>query len=191
LAERKYTVESIKPRIEAFLQTLLHNGRFRVKFEVVEGDNPHPELENPEVIVKFTGPDVELLLDNRAELLLALEHLTMEALRMPPEDHALLCFDANDYRMLRIEELRLSAAAAADKVKRTGRPFAFNPMSSRERRIIHLALRDELEVRSESSGIGPRRQLVIYPADMPSQPDGAFAAAGPSRPGPGPRRRRR
>jgi len=189
LGERKYTVESVKPRIEAFLEKLLHNGRFRVKFEVAEGNNPHPEIENPEVIVRFSGPDVELLLNNRAEMLLALEHVTMEALRLPPEDHALLCFDANDYRMLRIEELRLSAAAAADKVKRTGRPFAFNPMSSRERRVIHLALRDEHEVRSESSGIGPRRQLVIYPADMPAQPDGAFAVTGPSRPAPGRRRR--
>ena len=60
-------------------------------------------------MVKFTGPDVDLLLSNRAELLLALEHVTMEMLRMPSEDHSRISFDANDYRLLRIEELRLSA----------------------------------------------------------------------------------
>ena len=81
------------------------------------------------MVVRFSGPDVDLLLGNRAELLLALEHLTMEALRMPSEDHSRISFDANDYRMLRIEELRMSAVAAAEKVKRTG---AAVPLQSHE-----------------------------------------------------------
>src|SRR5947208_13309143 len=122
-------------------------------------------------MVKFLGPDVDLLLSNRAELLLALEHVTMEMLRMPSEDHSRLSFDAQDYRMLRIEELRLSAATAAEKVKRTGVPFRFNPMNSRERRVIHLSLRNETEVRSESTGFGGHRQVVIYPAGMASLPE--------------------
>lgn len=168
--EPKYKVESVESRIDQFLRPLLKKAGLQLTYEITEASNPHPEIENPEVLVKFSGPDVELILNNRAELLLALEHLTMEMLRMPPQDHSLLCFDANDYRILRIEELRLSAVAAAEKVKRTGAPFTFNPMTSRERRIIHLALRDEGEVRSESAGIGNRRQVVIYPAGMPSQP---------------------
>ncbi len=113
------------------------------------------DFETPDVVVKFSGPDVDLLLANRAELLLALEHVTMEMLRMPSEDHSRISFDANDYRLLRIEELRLSAMTAAEKVKRTGVPFRFNPMNSRERRVIHLALRNETAVRSESVGRGP------------------------------------
>jgi spoIIIJ-associated protein len=72
-------------------------------------------------------------------------------------------FDANDYRMLRIEELRLSAETAAEKVRRTGVPFKFNPMSSRERRVLHLALRNDSSVRTESEGLPPRRQVVVYP----------------------------
>jgi spoIIIJ-associated protein len=117
--------------------------------------------------VKFTGPDVDLLLNNKAEIMLAVEFLTMEALRMPAEDHSRLCFDANDYRMMRIEELRLSALTAAEKVKQTRRPFHFNPMNSRERRIIHLSLSKETEIRSESTGTGPFRQVVVLPIDMP------------------------
>jgi spoIIIJ-associated protein len=130
----------------------------------------HPEVENPEVTVQFSGEDTDLLLANRAELLLALEHLAMESLRIPPEDHSLLSFDANDYRLLRIEELRMSATAAAEKVKKTHVPFHFNPMTSRERRIIHLALREEKDLRSESVGVGPARAVVIVPADMPTPP---------------------
>jgi spoIIIJ-associated protein len=108
-------------------------------------------------------------------------------LRVPSEDHSRIAFDANDYRLLRIEELRLSATTAADKVKRTGVPFRFNPMNSRERRVIHLALRNEPAVRSESLGAGPARQVVVYPAGMASLPeppqDPGLAAR---RPGPGP-----
>ena len=73
---------------------------------------------------------------------------------MPSEDHSLLCFDADDYRMLRIEELRLAAMTAAEKAIRTRAPFRFNPMTSRERRVIHMALRGQSAVRSESIGVG-------------------------------------
>jgi spoIIIJ-associated protein len=159
-------------------------------YEMADGEATGDDFETPDVVVKFNGPDVEYLLANRAELLLALEHVTMEALRMPSEDHSRISFDANDYRLLRIEELRLSAAAAAEKVKRTGQPFRFNPMNSRERRVIHLALRNETGLRSESSGSGGYRQVVVYPAGMASLPELPPPAFAPRRDGPfgGPRR---
>ena len=166
----KYTVESLRPKLEEFLTPLLEHAGFELTYELHASENPHPEVENPEVTVKFSGADVDLLLSNRGELLLALEHLSTEAMHVPAEDHSLISFDANDYRLLRIEELRLSALTAAEKVKRTHTPFHFNPMTSRERRVIHLALRDEKDLRSESLGVGPARAVVIVPADMATPP---------------------
>ena len=90
---------------------------------------------------------------------------------MAPEEHSRLCFDANDHRVLRIEELRMSALAAAERVQKIRQPFHFSPMNSRERRIIHLALRDETDVRSESVGEGPIRQVVVVPSDMKTLPE--------------------
>jgi spoIIIJ-associated protein len=168
LSSKKYTVESIGPRLDLFLRPTLKRAGFELDYTLTEVESVHPEFESPEVTVQFKGQDVDLLLGNKAELLLALEQVTMEALRMPSEDHSRLSFDANDYRMLRIEELRLSASAAAEKVKHTGSPFFFNPMNSRERRVIHMALRNESELRSESAGFGSQRQVVVYPAGMPS-----------------------
>ena len=165
--EKKYTVAGIGPRIDSFLRNIIREGGFALTFEIAEGDHIHPDLDDPEVAVKFQGRDVDILLENRGELLLAIEHLTMEVLGVPGEDHSRIYFDANDYRVLRIEELRLSAVAAAEKVKQTGAPFHFNPMSSRERRIVHLSLRGESSIRSESAGSGPYRQVVILPIDMP------------------------
>ncbi len=165
--EKIYTVAATGPRIQEFLRQTIANMGLDLSFEILEGQHLHPDLEDPDLLVKFSGPDVDILLANKAELLLALEMLSMEVLAMPAEHHSLLCFDCNDYRALRIEELRLSALTAAENVKRTRRPFHFNPMSSRERRIIHLCLRNETDIRSESTGTGPFRQVVVLPVGMP------------------------
>lgn len=165
--EQKYTVSSTGPRIEEFLDAILDDMDFDVAYEILEGMHTHPDLEDPDLVIQFSGPDVDLMLGNKAEVLLALEFLTMEALRLPPDHHSRLCFDANDYRLMRIEELRLSAVTAAERVKKTRSPFHFSPMSSRERRIIHLSLRNETDIRSESTGSGPFRQVVVLPIDMP------------------------
>ena len=184
--EQKYTVSGTGPRIEEFLEMALNDMDLDVSYEILDGVHTHPDLEDPDLVIKFSGPEVDLLLSNKAEVLLALEFLTMEALRMPPEDHSRLCFDANDYRLMRIEELRLSAITAAERVKQTRRPFHFNPMSSRERRIIHLCLRNETDIRSESTGSGPFRQVVVLPIDMPlPEPIRPPRPGPPRRDGPG------
>ncbi len=190
MSQRNYTVASIGSRIDGFLRPVLDAAGFKVRYEIQDGEAAESDFETPDVVVKFSGPDVDLLLSNRAELLLALEHVTMEMLRMPSEHHSRISFDANDYRALRIEELRLSAVTVAEKVKRTGAPFRFNPMNSRERRVLHLALRGETSLRSESSGSGPARHVVVYPAGMASLPEPP-AAYEPRRSAPrgrGPRR---
>jgi spoIIIJ-associated protein len=179
----RYSAAELGPRLEAFLKPLLRTAGFELQFDVAEGEHAHPDFEDPDVVVRFRGPDVDILLENHAEVLLALEHLAMEILAIPADEHSLLCFDANDYRILRIEELRLSAMTAAERVKKTRSPFHFNPMSSRERRIIHLSLRNETAVRSESTGTGPYRQVVVVPADMkeipaPIMPPPSFRGGG-------------
>ena len=171
MSAKKYTVAEQGPRIEEFLKNVFRVANFSLQFAVSEGETPHPDFENPDLMVRFSGQDVDLLLSNKAELLLALEHLTMEALRLATDEHSRLCFDANDHRILRIEELRISAITAAERVKKTRQPFHFSPMNSRERRILHLSLRGETDVRSESVGEGPIRQVVIVPAEMKTLPE--------------------
>ena len=181
MTERKYSVSTAGLRIDGFLQETLQNAGINLQYEILDSQPTDDDFETPDIMVKFSGPDVDLLLANRAEMLLALEHVTMEMLRMPSEDHSRLSFDANDYRLLRIEELRLAAQTAGEKVKRTGVPFRFNPMNSRERRVIHLALRNEATLRSESGGQGPSRHVVVYPAGMASLPDPPPSFAPPRR----------
>ncbi len=180
MAEKKYSKADAEARIEEFLDMVLDDADFDLTYDITGGEGLHPDFENPDFLVRFEGPDVDILLSNKAEVLLALEQLTMEALGMAPEEHSRLCFDANDHRVLRVQELRMSAEAAAERVKKTRQPFHFSPMNSRERRILHLAMRNETDVRSESVGEGPIRQVVIVPKELTVMPE----AVRPPRPRP-------
>jgi len=141
-----------------------------------EADGNAPPMDaaaaTTEVVVAFRGADEALLLEHEAELLLALEHIAHRWLRLDPRLHDHVRFDCGDYRTTRLDELKLSARVAAQRVRETGQPFRFNPMSSRERRLIHLELNGAPGVRTMSEGAGDHRQLVIYPAnkkDFPPQ----------------------
>ena len=103
--------------------------------------------------------------DDVPELLRALELLALEMLRLPSGEHEKISFDCQNHRAQRIHELRMAASVAAEKVRKTGTPYQFSPMSSRERRIVHLALREEADLITQSEGEGMRRCLVVYPKD--------------------------
>lgn len=121
-----------------------------------------------DVVIKFRGEDEPLLLEKNGELLLALEHVAHRWLKLDPRLHDRVRFDCGEYRADRLAELKLSARVAAQRVRETGQVFRFNPMSSRERRVIHLELTGAPGVRTISEGSGDRRQLVIYPAGKES-----------------------
>jgi len=152
-------------RINEFLGSVVTHGGLRLKYRITV-DPPLPEerdWEKPEILVDFAGPDSTLLLEKGGELLRALELLAIEMLSLPSNEHERVCFDCMNQRKLRLEELRMAASVAAERVRKTSMPYEFAPMSSRERRIVHLALRDEADLHTESQGEGSRRCLVVYP----------------------------
>ncbi len=118
-----------------------------------------------EVLADLDGKDKEILLERGAEVLKAFEHLAFRALRLEPAYHEKIHIDSGGYRALRFEELKMTARVAAERVQSSRQPFRLNPMSSRERRIVHLALKDMIGIRTESVGVGEDRQVVIHPAD--------------------------
>lgn len=154
-------------KINDFLQSVVTLGGLRFKYRIII-DPPRPEnrdWENPDILVDFSGPDAPLLLERGGELLRALELLALEMLHLASGEHEKISFDCQNHRSMRLEELRVAATTAAEKVRQTGSPYFFAPMSSRERRIVHLALRDHADLRTESDGEGLRRRVVVYPAD--------------------------
>ncbi|HTA25158.1 MAG TPA: R3H domain-containing nucleic acid-binding protein [Terriglobales bacterium] len=154
-------------KINSFLTGVVTQGGLHLKYRITV-DPPLPDerdWERPEILVEFAGPDSTLLLERGCELLRAIELLAIEMLRLPGNEHEKICFDCMNQRKLRLEELRMAAGVAAERVRQTGAPYEFAPMSSRERRIVHLALRDHADLHTESQGEGGRRCLVVYPKD--------------------------
>jgi spoIIIJ-associated protein len=173
--------------IAAFLKTLTTTGGLRLKYRITAGAGAQdPDgLEAREIYVEMSGPDAMLLTQRGGELLRALEHIAAKIVRLEQEEHDTISFDANSFKALRARELKLSAETAAERVRSTSQPYSFNPMSSRERRMLHLAFRDYTDLETESSGEGLRRFVVVYlkGAVRPQAPELSSASAGarPSR----------
>src|SRR5215467_9960683 len=157
-------------QLNTFLGGVVKHARLKLRYLITVDPQiaDDRDWERPEVLVEFAGPDASLLLERGAELLRALELLAIEILHLPGNEHEKISFDCMGHRKARLEELRLAARVAAGKVRESGTPYHFAPMSSRERRILHLALRDEHDLRTESAGEGPRRSVVLYPKDYKS-----------------------
>jgi len=156
--------ERASGELKRFLDSALRETTLALTYEIVLQAGDGSSASGGDLVIAFQGPDQDSLLERNAELLLALEHLAHRWLRLDPRLHDRVRFDCGDYRTARLDELKLSARVAAQRVRETGQPFRFNPMSPRERRIIHLELTGAAGVRTASEGSGDRRQLVIYPA---------------------------
>jgi spoIIIJ-associated protein len=116
------------------------------------------------IAVNLAGPDRALLLSNSASLLNSLEYLVNKTYRTGKDESiASILFDTDNYRQHREAELRLLARMASEKVISQHRPLVLQPMTPRERRIVHLALAATEGVRTESTGTGDQRSVTIYP----------------------------
>ena len=161
-----------------FLHTTLHNARLDLTFAAPDDPDSEPGI----LTLHFFGPDTPLLTARNGELLLALEHLCTQVLRLTPDQHHRVSFDADSFKAQRHLELQQQAATAIASVRDTGKPYAFAPMSSRERRLLHLSL-VESGLPTSSSGIAPRRHVVLYPTDHDTrQPDSASPTHTPAIP---------
>ncbi len=159
-------IEAAK-EINELLNNIVRLGSFRLKYRIAVDPpaDPGSEWDRPAILVDFSGPDVDLLTERDAELLNALELVAVESAGDLLEDNERIVFDADGYRQDRTDELVEKAKAAADKVLDSGDPYAFAPMNSRERRVVHLALKETEGLRTESEGEGRDRHLVVYPKD--------------------------
>ncbi len=166
-------------KIAGFINTLNKLGGMKLKFRITAGDGAKDPagLEARVIYVELGGPDTPLLTQHNGELLRALETIAAQMLRLDQREHDLVSFDAASFKAIRAQELKMQAEVAADKVIRSGVPFAFPPMNSRERRLLHMSFREIEGVETASSGEGMDRFLAVFPAGKTHLP-----VAAPARP---------
>ncbi len=151
-------------KVANLMRLLTTVGGMRLKFRITAGAGAaDPDgFERRDIYVECKGPDAELLTDRDGEVLRALEHVAAKILSLESEDHDRVSFDANGFKAERAAMLREQAEDAIDTVDDTGEPFRFAPMSSRERRMLHMFLVDS-GLKTSSSGEGSGRHVVLYP----------------------------
>ena len=169
IREGKLDRTELTAELRRFLDLAIRQMHLDLHYEVqpmpAEASGAGPSGDSEGVLINFRGADLELLLQRNGELLFALEYLATRWLGLDQQFHDHLRFDAGDFRAARLEELKLSARVAAQRVRESRQPFHFNSMPSRERRVIHLELSNMPGLRTESEGSGEKRLLVIYPVE--------------------------
>jgi spoIIIJ-associated protein len=162
-------------KISELLNSIFAAGDFRLRYKITVDPQfgADRQFERPEILVELSGADTPLVLENGGELLRAFEQISLEMLRLAPDEHEKISFDCQNFRSARLQELRLAADVAAERVRETGMPYAFAPMSSRERRILHLSMRGLEDLRTESDGEAATRHVVVYPKDYKGKPPAA------------------
>ena len=150
--------------VASLMRLMTSKGGLQLRYRITAGAGAaDPDnFERREIYVECRGPDTHLLLQRDGELLLSLEHIAAKMLRLEPEDHDRISFDADGFKAARVSAMRQATAAAIAEVGNSGRPFRFQPMSSHERRMLHLFLHDS-GLQTASSGEGATRFVTAYP----------------------------
>ena len=123
----------------------------------------HTESEGKYVLLKLESEKAAFLIGKRGQTLNALQQLTQLVLNKSAKSFMLVKLDVEDYRERRQVALEQLAERMADKAIRTRKKVAFEPMPSYERKIIHNALANRLDIETYSEGVEPNRYLVIEP----------------------------
>ena len=123
----------------------------------------HTESQGKYVLLKLESEKAAFLIGKRGQTLNALQQLTQLVLNKSAKSFMLVKLDVEDYRERRQAALEQLAERMADKAIRTRKKVAFEPMPSYERKIIHNALANRLDIETYSEGVEPNRYLVIEP----------------------------
>jgi spoIIIJ-associated protein len=150
----KTTVEDLLERMQVHATVHTHYG----EAEMAGGDRP--------VVVDIRGNDLSILIGRKAETLNALQYITNLIIGRHLEKWVPLQIDVEGYRARRELALRNLAERMAEQARATGRRQVLEPMTASERRLVHIALREDESVITESIGDEPNRKVTIAPRRM-------------------------
>ena len=119
--------------------------------------------EGGKIHINVAGEDRPYLLSNSASVLNSIEYLINRIYRSGKDEGGII-IDSDGYRQHREAELTLLAQMASKKVLTLRKPLGLQPMTPRERRIVHLALAEIEGVHTKSSGEGENRCITIFPS---------------------------
>ncbi len=155
LAKVRVTVKPIDPMKVAqdFLDKIFSLMKLEVEIEKIS--------KQDNTVFNIRGSDLGILIGKHGQTLDALQYLTNLTANRDNESKVRIVLDVEDYRQRRADTLTRLASRLADNVRRRGEKVVLEPMSSNERKIIHLALQNDQRVVTYSEGEEPYRKVVI------------------------------
>ena len=159
LDEEAEEEQAILDMVTDFLQGMLTRMRLNA---AVEAEVLH-DGEEPTYRLNITGDDLGILIGRRAETLESIQYLARLVVNQRTHRWHRIEVDVENYKRRREQSLQRLARNMADRAVSEGRTIVLEPMSPRERRLIHLVLRDRDDVRTESIGEGDERKVTIIP----------------------------
>ncbi len=144
----------------AFVRTLSQKMQMSVEVNLAPNDG---EGSPDEIRIEIEGPDAGRIIGKKGNVLDAVQYLTARVVVRPGDQRRHVIVDAEGYRARHEDQLSEMARRLAQRVAAEGKVITFDPMSARERRIVHIALRDIKGVRTESLGEEPQRRVQIIP----------------------------
>ncbi len=127
-------------------------------------DLTHVDPEEPPTVgVEIVGPDLGVLIGRRGDMLQQFQYIVTLLVNRRVGSFNRVVVDVGGYKQRREEYLTAFADRMAERVAASRRPLPLEAMPPNERRVIHLALRDDPRVYTESQGEGESRKIVIYP----------------------------
>ena len=143
----------VKENITIFLNKFLEQVKEKIMYEI--------SLNNGIVEVKMAGENAGFLIGYRGEALYAMQTLLTSVANRGIDARIILRLDIENYKEKRIKTLENLARKTAETVMKTGKTITLEPMQAYERKIIHSALQDNKKISTESTGVEPRRRIVI------------------------------
>lgn len=119
--------------------------------------------EDERVSLSIEAEDAGLLIGKQGQTLEALQYLLTKMVAKKTRRKVRVVIDIESYRARHEEALTQLAHKSGEKAKRTGRPITLNPMNPHDRRIVHLALQGDKELKTMSRGEGLYKKVVVYP----------------------------
>jgi spoIIIJ-associated protein len=157
-ASRQEVVDGAEEVLGEMLRLMGLNARLNVQ-------KPGPTDGNALAHIDILGEDLGLLIGRRGDTLVNLQYIVNLILARRFHTHAIVSLDVEGYRRRREGSLRNLAMRMADRVRSSGQPITIEPMPANERRIVHLTLSKDPDVRTESVGEGDDRKVMILPRD--------------------------
>ncbi|TYT75258.1 protein jag [Desulfobotulus mexicanus] len=121
------------------------------------------EVSPGRILFNLDGGNPAIIIGKRGQTLEAIQYVVDKIVNRDAEGRVRVQMDVEGYIETRKEHLQQLALKQAEKARRTGKPATIGQMNAHDRRIIHLALKDDRAVRTQSVGEGYYRRLVIFP----------------------------